>query len=51
LRALIAGGNDAMVLCLVPSLAAHGFIAYLAIPTTLIGIESLMRRGVLSTQS
>ena len=47
--ALIPGGNDAMVLYLVPSLAVHGILAYLAMLTTLIGIESLKRRGVLST--
>ena len=47
--ALIPGGNDAMVLYLVPSLALHGIIAYLAMLGTLIGIESLKRRGVLST--
>jgi uncharacterized protein len=38
--ALIPGGNDAMVLYLVPSLALHGIIAYFAMLTTLIGIES-----------
>jgi hypothetical protein len=43
--ALIPGGNDAMVLYLVPSLALHGIIAYFAMLTTLIGIESLKRRG------
>ena len=47
--ALIPGGNGAMVLYLAPSLALHGIIAYLAMLTTLIGIESLKRRGVLST--
>jgi hypothetical protein len=47
--ALIPGGNDAMVLYLVPSLALHGIVAYLAMLATLIGIESLKRRGVLST--
>jgi hypothetical protein len=34
---------------LVPSLALHGIIAYFAMLTTLIGIEMLKRRGVLST--
>ena len=47
--ALIPGGNDAMVLYLVPSLALHGILAYIAMLTTLIGIEMLKRRGVLST--
>jgi uncharacterized protein len=47
--ALIPGGNDAMVLYLVPSLALHGILAYFAMLTTLIGIESLKRRGTLST--
>jgi len=47
--ALVPGGNDAMVLYLVPSLAIHGLIAYAAMLTTLIGIESLKRRGILAT--
>lgn len=47
--ALIPGGNDAMVLYLVPSLALHGIIAYAAMLVTLIGIESLKRRGLIST--
>ena len=49
--ALIPGGIDAMVLYLVPSLALHGIVAYATMLTTLIGIESLKRRGLLSTQS
>ena len=49
--AMIPGGNDAMVLYLVPSLAVNGILAYLAMLMTLIGIESLKRRGALSTQS
>jgi len=47
--ALIPGGNDAMVLYLVPSLALHGIIAYVAMLATLIGVESLKRRGLIST--
>lgn len=47
--AMIPGGNDAMVLYLVPSLALHGIVAYLAMLATLVGVEILKRRGVLST--
>ncbi len=47
--ALVPGGNDAMVLYLLPSLAMHGVVAYLALLTTLIGLEILKRRGLLGT--
>jgi hypothetical protein len=43
--AMIPGGNDAMVLYLVPSLALHGIVAYAAMFVTLIGIEWMKRRG------
>ncbi len=43
--ALVPGGNDAMVLWLVPSLAFHGIIAYAAMLGTLIGLETLKRNG------
>jgi len=41
--ALIPGGNDAMVLYLLPSLALNGIVAYVAMLTTLIGLEKLNR--------
>ncbi len=34
---------------LVPSLALRGIVAYVAMLTTLIGIDMLKRRGVVST--
>jgi uncharacterized membrane protein YedE/YeeE len=43
--ALVPGGNDAMVLYLLPSLAIHGIIAYAALLATLIGLEILKRKG------
>ncbi len=48
---MIPGGNDAMVLYLLPSLAIHGLIAYATMLLTLVGIEYLKRRGTLSTYS
>lgn len=42
--AMIPGGNDAMVLYLLPSLALNGIVAYIAMFVTLIAIEYLKRR-------
>lgn len=45
--AFIPGGNDAMVLYMLPSLALNGIVAYVAMFLTLIGIEHLKRQTIL----
>jgi Sulphur transport len=42
--ALIPGGNDAMVLYLLPSLALNGIVAYVAMLASLIALETLSRK-------
>lgn len=42
--ALIPGGNDSMVLFMMPSLALNGIVAYAAMFVTLIGLEYMKKR-------
>lgn len=42
--ALIPGGNDSMVLYMLPSLALNGIVAYAVMFATLIGLEVMKRR-------
>ncbi len=42
--ALIPGGNDSMVLYMLPSLALNGIVAYAAMFVTLMGLEVMKRR-------